>query len=694
MNALVESWQILKRRWLPATMTIGTVVGAASIYNMLQQPIYEAKGKISFKDQKQAIVLAAPRPTDRQSSPIQRLKSLPVAQRAVAGLRLSRTPAQVLENIRVQKVAGQDLLEVSYRDTDAKRAAQVATTLMEDYLAQDANLRRQEAITKQAGLENQLAIINSETKVATSNLQNFKAEFKIADLQNEKKSLVGAINNLQEEAQKANIQKNTLESKLLALNKSFDPSSQTILRSILISPSPSMQQILVALQGVEEKLAMENNKSLKNNRVVEDLTSQQTVLKGEVQKESQQSLLSSNRFRSQAFQWKQSGISEDLQFNLVQLETQRDAIDKRIAVLNSSIKKGQSQIAAFSPSENKVRLLEQTIAKSQDKYEKLASQLKSAQTVVRQALPSAQIISPVTVSDQPIFAPRGIDPFWSVLSGLALGGAVAMGLDSIDKRLKNVATVQRVTQYPILGYIPNFPQWTATKTSNLLTSKNNRPEHEPFQTLQSSLNFLENQGAAQVIVSQIIVISSAVHREGKSTLAAHLALTAAQTGQRVLLVDADLRRPQQHQFWQVSNSIGLTNILLNENQFPESIIEVAENLGLLPAGSGHDQPSVLFNSSTMIELFTQWFSLYDLVVIDAPPLNHFEEAIILSKMADGLMLIVNPQIVELADFQNAQNLLQQAQQHVLGVVINRVEYSEYKKLTLTQAPRADFGNIG
>jgi polysaccharide biosynthesis transport protein len=207
MNALVESWQILKRRWLPATIMLGTVVGAASIYNMLQQPIYEAKGKISFKDQKQAILLAAPRPTDQQSSPTQRLKSLPVAQKIVAGLRLSRTPAQVLENIRVQKVAGQDLLEIGYRDTDAKRAAQVTTTLMEDYLAQDANLRRQEAITKQAGLENQLAIVNSEIKIATSNLQNFKAEFKIADLQNEKKSLAGAINNLQEEAQKANIQK-------------------------------------------------------------------------------------------------------------------------------------------------------------------------------------------------------------------------------------------------------------------------------------------------------------------------------------------------------------------------------------------------------------------------------------------------------------------------------------------------------
>ncbi len=682
MNALVESWQILKRRWLPAAMTLGTVVGAASAYNSLQQATYEAKGQILIKGHQPEMLLASPEPTNFKNSPAQWLRSLPVAQKTATELQLSRTPDQVLENINVQKIANQDLLAVTYRDTDPQRAAQVVQKLMTEYLAQDSELRRQEATTQQTGLEKQLSTINNEVKLAETNLQKFKTDFKITALQNEKKSLTSAISQLQAETKKANSQLTELDSKSPVASKIFGQSSITILRSILVSPSPSMQQILAALQGVEEKLAIEKNQSQTNSREIEDLTSQQGVLWGEVQKESQQSLISNNRFRALALQWKQSGISEDLQFNLVQTETQRDVIEKRIAVLNSSIKKGQSQLIAFSPSENKVQLLEQNVKAARDKYTKLATQIKSVQIVKNQAVPLAKIVDRAIAPRQPIFTPNRINPFWSILSGLFVGGILAMGLDRADKRLKSAAAVQKIILYPMLGCIPNFPQWTATKTSKLLTNQENKPEHEPFRDLQSHLKFLEDQGSTQIIVTQVIVISSAVHREGKSTVAAQLALAAAQTGQRVLLVDTDLHHPQQHQLWRVGNSVGLTNVLRTENQFPESIVEVAENLGLLPAGSAHEQPSTLFSSPAMADLFIQWFALYDLVVIDSTPLNHSAEAMILAKMADGLMLVVNPQIAETADLRNAQNLLQQAQQHVLGVVINGVEYSEYQRLVV------------
>jgi capsular exopolysaccharide synthesis family protein len=187
------------------------------------------------------------------------------------------------------------------------------------------------------------------------------------------------------------------------------------------------------------------------------------------------------------------------------------------------------------------------------------------------------------------------------------------------------------------------------------------------------------------------VISSSVPQEGKSTIAAHLALASSQNGQRVLLVDADLYHPQQHELWQVSNSVGLSNILLNGNQFPESIIEISENLGLLPAGTPHNDPGTLFSSTTMAQIFNQWFSLYDLVVIDSTPLSQFNEAIILSKMADGVILVANPYLLESADLKNAQDLLKQSQQRVLGIVINGVENYEYYQLILATPDRNQDG---
>jgi polysaccharide biosynthesis transport protein len=683
MNALVESWQILKRRWLPAAITLGTVLGAASVYNGLQQSTYEAKGKILAKTPKQAVVLAAPQPGDVKNSLNKWLRSLTVAQKTASSLHLTRTADQVLENITIQKTASSDLFEVGYRDTDPKRAAQVVQKLMEDYLAQDSELQQQEIAKKQAALDKQLGVIGQEVQLAEANLQKFKTEFKVGDLQNEKKALTGAISYLQEELTDANNQFTALEAKSPELYKAFGRDTKTILRAILVSTSPSMQQVLTALQGVEEKIAMEKNRLQKDRQVIEELTNQQGVLWREVQKESQQSLVSNNRFRSQAAQWKRSNIPEDLQFKLVETEAQRDGLDKRISLLNSAIKRGQNQLSTFAPSEEKIRLLEQNIKTSQNKYEKLANQAKLLQASNNQSLALSKIISPATVPTQPISSPTGIHPFWSILTGLSLGTALAMGVDRADKRLKTAAAAQQIIQYPVLGYIPQFPQWNNTKTGNLLTSKNEQPEHVPFRALQSHLKFAEDQGSTQIIVTQIIVVSSAVHQEGKSTVAAQLALASAQAGQRVLLVDADLYHPQQHQFWQVSNSAGLSNVLLNEHQFPESIIEVAENLELLPAGLPYENPSALFSSPLMTELFTQWFSLYDLVVIDATALSQCAEALILSKMADGLLLVVNPQVVAVADLQNAQNVLQQSQQHVMGVVINGVGYHEYQKLSQT-----------
>ena len=674
MNALVESWQILKRRWLPALIALGAVIGAAGFYNFLQQSVYEARGQISSKDQKQ---LTNSELNTFKRLPAQWIKSLPAAEKVVIALQLSRKPEQVLENIIVQKTNDPNLIEVGYRDTDPQRAAQVTQKLMEDYLIQDLDLHRQVAASQQAELTRQLSVINSEVKLAESGLQKFQQDFKITDLRNEKKALTSAISILQTEIEQAKIQLTKLESKSKELQKVFSQSSITTLRSAVAQPPLITPQILLTLQGIEEKLALEKSKSSKNYQIIKDLQNQQDVFWKQVQKESEQTILISSQFQSQVLQWKKFGISEKLNFDLVQTIAQQDVIGKRIALLNSSIKKGQNQIALAFPSENKMLVLEQNIKIAQEKYDKMVLQLKSLQTASTQDISIAKIVKVAIPLNQTIPQTSRISPLWIILIGLSLGGAVAWILEQADQRLKNASAVRKIAQYPILGHIPNFSQWTKAKNSNLLTNNNDQPENEPFRTLQSNLNFLKNQENTQVIV-----ISSAVQQEGKSTIAAHLALASSQNGQRVLLVDADLYHPQQHELWQVSNSIGLSNILLNGNQFPESIIEISENLGLLPAGLPHNNPSTLFSSTTMAQLVNQWFSLYDLVVIDSTSLNQFNEAIALSKMADGLILVVNPQMLESADLKNAQDLLKQSQQKILGIVINGVENYEYYQLIL------------
>jgi polysaccharide biosynthesis transport protein len=224
--------------------------------------------------------------------------------------------------------------------------------------------------------------------------------------------------------------------------------------------------------------------------------------------------------------------------------------------------------------------------------------------------------------------------------------------------------VQKILAYPLLGSVPQLR--LAPKDSPQLTLLNSTAGI-PFGMLRDNLAALNERSPAQVIV-----ISSALRGEGKSTVAANLAIAISQQQQRVLLIDADLQEPGQHKFWQIDNGLGLSNVLQQEAQFAESVVEVASNLELLTAGTLHYNPVSLFSSPAMVELITQWFELYDRVIIDSSAFTQGSDAMLLAKMSDGLVLVVRPEIAEAKDLQKAQEMLIKSQPQVLGMVINGV----------------------
>jgi capsular exopolysaccharide synthesis family protein len=185
--------------------------------------------------------------------------------------------------------------------------------------------------------------------------------------------------------------------------------------------------------------------------------------------------------------------------------------------------------------------------------------------------------------------------------------------------------------------------------------------------LQANLRFTNTESTGQAVV-----ISSAMGGEGKSTIAANLAQATSQLGKRVLLVDADMRQPSQAALWQVSNEIGLSTILTAQSQFLESVVEVSPNLELLPSGVVPPNPMMLLDSPNMGKLINQWIQLYDLVIIDSPPLTIAADATLLAKVSSGLVMVVRPNVADKGSLNYAQEMLQQSGQKVLGMVLNEV----------------------
>jgi capsular exopolysaccharide synthesis family protein len=185
--------------------------------------------------------------------------------------------------------------------------------------------------------------------------------------------------------------------------------------------------------------------------------------------------------------------------------------------------------------------------------------------------------------------------------------------------------------------------------------------------LQANLKFLSSDKELKAIV-----VTSSVPREGKSEVSANLAAAMVQVGRRVLLVDADMRHPSQHHIWELTNSVGLSNILVGEAELNAALQEVMPGLDVLTAGVIPPNPVALLDSKRMASLIETFSKKYDFVIVDTPPLAGIADAPILGKMADGILLVVRPRVVDSANAKAAKEFLARSGQNVLGLVANGV----------------------
>jgi capsular exopolysaccharide synthesis family protein len=183
--------------------------------------------------------------------------------------------------------------------------------------------------------------------------------------------------------------------------------------------------------------------------------------------------------------------------------------------------------------------------------------------------------------------------------------------------------------------------------------------------LQANLKFLSSDKQIKVIV-----VTSSVPKEGKSTVAANLAVAMAQLGRKVLLVDADMHRPIQDKIWGLPNQLGLSNIIVDQIEQRTTIKKITTNLHVLTSGVIPPNPMALLDSQRMASLIEIFSANFDYVIIDAPALGVAADAAILGKMTDGVLLVVRPGVVDTVSASRAKEFLKQSGQHVLGQVIN------------------------
>jgi len=252
-----------------------------------------------------------------------------------------------------------------------------------------------------------------------------------------------------------------------------------------------------------------------------------------------------------------------------------------------------------------------------------------------------------------------------VIVGLIVGIGLAFFIEYLDTSVKTIDDVERALQAPVLGVIPQ-------NVGRLIEEGPDSPHAEAYRVLRTNVMFSRKDPK----LNSLTVVSGGAG-EGKSTTIFNLATIFAQSGQRVLVVDSDLRRPSLHKILGVSNSIGLTNYLLKQNTL-EEVVQVTKqpSLDFLPSGKLPSSSLGILNSTQMRDFIQEVKRRYDFVFFDSPPIMGVSDASILASEVDMALLVVQYRKYPQAMTARAKQMVEKVGGRLLGVVLNNINISQ------------------
>lgn len=292
------------------------------------------------------------------------------------------------------------------------------------------------------------------------------------------------------------------------------------------------------------------------------------------------------------------------------------------------------------------------------------SRLESAEPVTRGG---GQIIQDAEVPGSPASPKPAQNTLVAMVLGLGVGLVLAIAVETVDRTVRTIDEAGAVTGRPVLGRIPLASEEQGGDLPMLRHPTG--PVAESFRDLRTNLRFV-----GDVEPPRSVVVTSAIQGEGKSVTAANLALASVVTGQRVVLIDADLRRPAIGRMFGLDDQAGLSTVLSGEHDLDEVLLELEEpNLTLLLAGRRPPNPNELVGSQRMVQVLDRLGEHFDLVVVDVPPVMVVPDVLELAHTVDSTLLVVELQRSARHEITDSCERLERVGAQLAGLVVNRAD---------------------
>lgn len=319
-----------------------------------------------------------------------------------------------------------------------------------------------------------------------------------------------------------------------------------------------------------------------------------------------------------------------------------------------------------------ISILTREVSSNRQIYDMLMQRAREA-GVAKEINPSRiRVLDPAVVPGSPVQPNKGRNILAAVFAGLALGFVLAVGAEYLDNRIKSPDEITQRLGLPLLGLLPEV-KVNGQVRGPLTTNGVPQEFSEELRRIRTNVLFsLAGPGLRS------IAIASASPSEGKTVVSSNLAIALAQAGERVLLIDADMRRPTMHVLFDVEREPGLSNLLVRSTKASVAVRRSSvPNLWVLPAGRHPPNASELLGSAEFKKFLTAVADHFDWVLIDTPPVLAVADACVIAHQVSGIVFVVGAEMVSRQAAWRAIDQLAMANAKVLGGVLSRVEIDRY-----------------
>ena len=667
---------MLRRRRKAAMLTFGSVVALGLAYYLFAPRIYQAQADLLISSPSGGIggsltadmpaladVLSSTRGRSQETEAAI-LESEPIRKDA-----LKKMPVRFQDKnarkmvIDIRPIHATDIISVVVSGRDKNGALQYANSICDTYLEQ--NQRNSSSVYRgtAAFVKTQMGGASDRLDKARAALRDFKERNGIVDLGTETEARVKNIGELTAQLKAAQADSASFSAQLSDQRKQLPslPTEQEFQRTIQQSPQVKLlgaQLTQLQLDLIAKKQEFTPN-SPEVSAVEGNISLVQRQLDGAVQSEVTSSIRQPNLIRTQV----QSDISKT-QSLILATQARAQALQQAVNEAQNQLRRLPSSEYSLSQLQSRVAIEQQTFAMLSEKYQTLliSQQAPSTNARVIARADESLLVSPMLKT--------------TILATLLLGLAAAMGiatlLDRLDDRIFGEEDARAVTGLPVLAQIPllknvEFPLIHLPNVPAALL--------ESHRMLRTQLVLSAPGGTLRTLL-----VTSGQPHEGKSTTASNIAIAMALNGRRVILVDADLRRPHMHVNFDVPNLVGLTSVVAGESSLENALVPSGvENLQLLPAGPAPPNPPELLDAMPTRQLLARLRDMADIVIIDSPPVLMMADAQIAATMADGVVLVVSALEAKRRATERAVSLIEMTGARLLGIVLNKqdVKSSDY-----------------